>query len=391
MRISFQKEAFSMAFGLIVPFLGFSQSSSSGFTVEMFIDADPGYGNGTLYQTAVDENVLTLPLDGVAPGAHFISARVCDGIGNWSPTITNPLYISDERLYSALEYFIDTDPGAGNGVGIDGGGSRTVRFGVNTDGLTLGSHTLGVRVQSISGSWTDVMTRTFIITAQEVRADNVIEYFFDADPGVGNGVQLAAALGTNVYFVPTGMLNPGAHLISVRCRDEEGLWSTTVTNPLYVADPVDVVSAEYYVDSDPGVGSGVAVAIPGDGNVSFAVPTDTLKVGEHRLVLRGQTAAGNTVTIFEAPFKVDEAGGVSSVSWILDVDVYRAGSQLSVKAKNVAGGSVVSIFDMNGVCVKNDRLGDGNETVTYDTTGQPGPYIVVVTEPGGRRYIRRVL
>lgn len=391
MKPRFIRTALVALFGLMVGPLGFGQSQSPQLTVEMFIDADPGFGKGQQYSTTLTDNELTMSLAGVTPGAHIVSVRVCDSQGAWSPTVTNPLYISDEQLYAALEYFIDTDPGAGKGVKVDGAGSRVVSFAVATDNLALGTHTVGVRVQRVEGTWTDVMTRTFIVTAPNVQADNVIEYFFDADPGFGNGFQLAAADGTNVFYVPTESLVPGAHLISVRCRDKEERWSATVTNPLYVAEPVDVVSAEYYVDTDPGEGKGTAVAIGADGSASFTVPTAALSIGEHRLVLRGTTPAGTAVTIFEAPFRVDDGGGVVSVTWTMDVDVRHSGSQLTVEGKNVLPGSVVEIFTVNGMCIKRESLGDGNATVTCPTAGWTGPYIVVVTDPEGRRFVRRIL
>lgn len=391
MKTRFLRTALMALSGLmVVPFCP-AQGDAPELTVEMFIDADPGFGKGKKFVTTQADNELTMSLADVKPGAHIVSVRVCDSLGVWSPTVTNPLYISDEQLYAALEYFVDTDPGQGRGVAVAGAGSRTVSFAVATDDLDLGAHTLGVRVQGIEGKWTDVMTRSFIVTPPNIQADNVIEYFFDKDPGYGNGIQLAAAVGSNVYFVPTETLSPGAHLISVRCRDKEDQWSATVTNPLYVAESVDVVSAEYFVDRDPGEGNGTAVALSADGNASFAVPTAGLSIGEHRLVLRGMTATGTAVTIFEAPFKVDDGGGVGSVTWTMDIDVYRSGSLLTVASRNCLPGSVVEIFTVNGICIKHESLGDGTGTVTAETAGQPGPFIVIVTDPEGRRYVRRTL
>ena len=56
---------------------------------------------------------------------------------------------------------------------------------------------------------------------------NVIEYFFDSDPGYGAGTSIAITPGTVVNamdMIPTGPLSLGFHVLYIRAQDEHGKW-----------------------------------------------------------------------------------------------------------------------------------------------------------------------
>ena len=71
---------------------------------------------------------------------------------------------------------------------------------------------------------------------------NKAEYFFDADPGVGNGINIpVSAAGTLVnlseIFDFSG-LSAGYHNVSVRVQDDNGLWSHAEGRRFYIEDEI---------------------------------------------------------------------------------------------------------------------------------------------------------
>lgn len=369
--------------------LGNSMSAQDKLTSELFVDSDPGCGNGTQFETQAGDNTLYLPLTGIAPGAHLISVRVQKADGQWSATVTNPLYISDDLLFVAAEYFIDEDPGQSKATPISNASGKTLMFNVPTSDLEYGLHSLGVRVQGPGGKWSDVMTAPFMVVKNALISGGLLEYFIDTDPGFGNGEQVEISDEETIIFIRTANISPGAHLISVRTRDSDGHWSATVTNPLYVSQPVDILSAEYFVDNDPGEGRAVSVTVPEDGNISFNVPTSTMSLGMHQLVFRGCLANGRYVSIFEAPFIITEADGIQSVKWAADVKISRQVNIINIDSDSHSADTSqwkVEIYDTGGLCLFSEK----SMPVYFSTNGRIGPFIVTVTAPDNTRYVQLI-
>ena len=67
---------------------------------------------------------------------------------------------------TAMEYYIDTDPGVGNGtaVSITSAATQDVTFQVSTSSLSLGFHELVVRTQDASGDWGVHLSKTFYVS-----------------------------------------------------------------------------------------------------------------------------------------------------------------------------------------------------------------------------------
>src|SRR4051812_16614033 len=86
------------------------------------------------------------------------------------------------------------------------------------------------------------------------------EYFFDADPGKGNGTFLSVTQGTTInqlHTVNLGSLPQGAHTFNYRVVDSNGRWSHVVSRTFFIITPVTfthatgVRHAEYFFDNDP--------------------------------------------------------------------------------------------------------------------------------------------
>ena len=138
------------------------------------------------------------------------------------------------------------------------------------------------------------------LLAQQI---NRAEYFFDTDPGPGlaNGLSVPeGATSSSPHTISAAALGPGFHTLNVRYHDTNGTWGMVQGRMLFVsATPVgasapDITAAEYFIDTDPGPGAGVAVAVPSGitSSTAFAVDASAIAAGFHRLAVRYKNAAG---------------------------------------------------------------------------------------------------
>ncbi len=129
------------------------------------------------------------------------------------------------------------------------------------------------------------------------------EYFIDADPGRGNGVPITISTpGDIVNFtanVSTASLSTGFHFVAIRTKDANGVWGLFETRGFYISssatNAADIVSAEYFLDSDPGSGNGTATSVGTSGavvNFTAVIPT-SLWPGFHFLAIRMKGADGS--------------------------------------------------------------------------------------------------
>lgn len=199
----------------------------------------------------------------------------------------------------AAEYYFDTDPGLGNGspisppfTGDSVHWASTVTVPSNLDG---GPHILYLRTHavdsSLKGYWSLAAEKQFYIRGQQA----VAEYFFDTDPGIGNGTPLSFtnpndSVNQNFSVIIPTTLNSGPHQLYVRSRDEKGIWSHASEKSFYITPKI--IAAEYFYDTDPGKGLGTALSINSSNdslnqNFSIVVPA-TLAGGDHQLYIRTQ-------------------------------------------------------------------------------------------------------
>lgn len=181
-------------------------------------------------------------------------------------------------LVSQAEYFWDIDPGTGNGTPVwatDGTFDNVVEQLSKTDIATPGSglHKFSIRVKDNTGVWGPVFTNIIDVQSNQnsaIIAISQAEYFWDTDPGAGNGNPVLAADGTFDSVIEqlnaAGVATPGSglHKFSVRIKDNMGLWGPVFTHIINIqqtsASPIIAVSqAEYFWDTDPGVGNGTAL------------------------------------------------------------------------------------------------------------------------------------
>jgi hypothetical protein len=286
--------------------------------VEYFIDADPGFGNGTAIPVGgqADDKSFIVLLDHLPAGVHTLYVRACNTLKHWSITHSLVFIMSeipeDFRIpdVTAVEYFIDSDPGYRNATRVyfDNAGQNVQKtFAVPVSGLLPGIHTFYVRAVNETGKWGVTHRQTFILTdipdnyqpAKMVR----MEYFIDSDPGFEQGISVAlpSESSTGALFnVNLSEYGDGPHTLYVRALDDKGKWSITQTLNFYRTDlPLnlnkDIIYMEYFIDNDPGFGSGEEVVLlhPGeDVDQSVFISTNDMWPGAHVIYFRALDARG---------------------------------------------------------------------------------------------------
>ncbi|QOI97347.1 MAG: gliding motility-associated C-terminal domain-containing protein [Flammeovirgaceae bacterium] len=207
------------------------------------------------------------------------------------------------QTINRAEYFIDTDPGHSNGTPVTVSAPATnvsFSFTVPTTSLSQGFHRLGFRIRQNNGTWSHASITTFYILTPPVTASNLVagEYFFDNDPGFGNGTAIAFTPGSSVNLalpISISALSPGFHRIVFRFRDNRGRWTHGEARTFYVVPPVtsdaatSITRVEYFFNTDLGAGNNTPLTItPGSPqNNSFAINLPpSLTPGFHKIGFR---------------------------------------------------------------------------------------------------------
>lgn len=290
--------------------------------VEYFYDIDPGYGKAIpISQVKGDSVKCLLSVSGLQTGAHILYVRSADDGGKWSSTVARPLYVSPvaKEQFVEMEYFFDdSDPGFGKATPLSdfAEGLSNLVTTLSTEGLNAGTHLLNVRGRRANGLWTSVTSRSFLVIANEP-AKPFVEYFFDTDPGYGNGFVIKdVEKGASRIVIDLGDLPTGAHVLYVRSRDEARQWSVTVCRPFYVCRSAELTAVEYFFDDkDPGQGKAISVVLPkmSDNVVTFEVKLEGLALGEHKLNVRVKGNDGLWRPLASEAFTLTAHSGVSTI------------------------------------------------------------------------------
>jgi hypothetical protein len=293
-------------------------SAQNIVAAEYFFDVDPGAGLGTPISISTPGTTVnfttSISTSSLSSGFHILAVRTKDASNIWSLFETRAIYISsttnNASAIVSAEYFIDSDPGLGAGTPISIGASgNTVNFTavIPTMSSSTGFHILAIRTRNADGHWSLFETRAFYISGSSIDAPSITaaEYFIDTDPGPGNATAVSIGTsGTTVNFiasVPTTSLAAGFHTLAIRTRNANGVWSLFETRPFYISnqavDMTAITAAEYFIDTDPGVGNGSALTITNPGNTvnqTFLalVPPGTSN-GQHLLAIRTRDVNGN--------------------------------------------------------------------------------------------------
>lgn len=248
-----------------------------------------------------------------------------------------------------MEYFFDSDPGQGNGTVLFSRSSVEIDTTISTSSLSSGFHILFARARNDAGDWGMPQRKTFYkVPTETVPPDSAftvagVEYFFDSDPGQGNGIQLPVRNSLELDSqMNTSTLNPGFHRLYVRAMNSSGDWGMPQRSTFYkplppspVLLPSPITHLEYFFDQDPGEGEGTVIELTPGTEVSYAFQVDAggLEHGNHQLFARVKNSQGvwglpTPVTFSDgipAHVVITSDGSLLTISWedLFTIDTYK--------------------------------------------------------------------
>ncbi len=216
-------------------------------------NADPGAGNGVAL-TAPEGNfgnaiqaVLANAVPITSEGPALFNLRVREQAGGWGPVFSvvvngdAPFVTNREIMVTQAEYFWGSDPGEGAGMPmftLDGNFDNAIETIVNTAIEVAEEPTvevLSIRVRDAENVWGLVFSvvvsiEPAITTSREIKV-SAAEYYFNDDPGAGNGTAMLAVNGNfnNAIKALKGgnipaPIEAGIHVLWMRARDAENAW-----------------------------------------------------------------------------------------------------------------------------------------------------------------------
>jgi|GEM_PF-4703557 len=207
------------------------------------------------------------------------------------------------------EYFIDQDPGVGNGIPISipvADDTITIDGEINTENLTVGEHILIIRFKASDGIWSlGNYTRFYIEENQDIaQSEKIVKaaYFIDTDPGVGNDNELDITVDSTTvsesFELDISGLEAGNHKLMLRTQAENGFWSLSNYSSFFIEEAYSanfssskIKKLEYFIDGpDPGFHLADSLPIVPDFLVqasdTLLLSQDTTDLGRHAVLAR---------------------------------------------------------------------------------------------------------
>ena len=197
-------------------------------------DKDVAPGKGTPLQYTVSNDTAwfgpSLSVKNLSAGIHTLYLRTLSG-GLCSQTYTRSFYVpAQAHNVEAIEYWFDNDPGVGKATRMAATlttDTLKTAFDVSTDNLADGIHLIGLRTLT-DGTWSETKVRRFLVRSQMEGYITRVEYFWNNDPGAGNGYMVDITPGEEVsidFEADMTELGEGPHTLGLRARSGSKGWS----------------------------------------------------------------------------------------------------------------------------------------------------------------------
>jgi len=259
---------------------------------EYFFDTDPGVGLATPLAITPDSQVIIfedVSGAGLSPGLHTLYLRMKDSHEIWSQAKGREFRIYHGPDLTEAEFFLDDDPGPGNGQPIDFADSdEFILFNeVALPPVAPGLHRFYLRCRTTDGFWSQSRAVPLRVKPESPTGTEFVaaaEAYFDTDPGAGNGVVMYAEDGsfdeleeTAYRNVRADTLTLGQHIVYARVRSATGIWSFIAADTVNIGGPETFRLAACQADT---VGDSVRLTWQGfPGVTEYRVYYDSVATG----------------------------------------------------------------------------------------------------------------
>ena len=174
-------------------------------------------------------------IDDLKPGLHSLTVRVQDKAGLWSSQVAKYFivpFVSNDVTNKTIEehqYWID-----GKIEARVTQEQQPTTIDISNPKLKPGLHSFTVRVKDNTGMWSSQVAKYFIVpTAETSVGDKSIvlhQYWIDGK------LDAIVSSETQPSQIPISTLKPGLHSLTVRVKDNTGLWSSQVAKYFILKD-----------------------------------------------------------------------------------------------------------------------------------------------------------
>jgi hypothetical protein len=322
---------------------------------EYFFDNEPGFGGGTpidisgattTFGTTFATDAATL-----TPGIHQLFVRIKDANNQWSISNRTVLYKALVKAAVApnlvkAEYYIDTDPGFGNGIPVPITPTGVLTDGiiqVTVNGLSNGTHRLYLRMLDDAGKWSITNFDDFELT--------------DAAPAPG-----LTLTGTSRNFLCAGQTITAGY-------DARGLYNPGNTFTVELSNETGSFDAPQTIGLVAGTSSGT---------IACTVPAGLAAGTGYRMRMVSSNPVATSPLYIGEFYKGCPDNGPLTVSLFEKTDVRCGGQSTGAINISISGGSEPYTIHWT-------KTGDaGFSRSTEDLTGiAAGEYAVTVTDDNG--------
>lgn len=301
----------------LIPSLIHAQSNIA--RIEYYIDTDPGFGHATNVNIAPSSNVqnVTISLDPtpLTEGVHRFFARAKDADGNWSLTNTLLFYkpygngsippAPAVGKMNRMEYYIDNDPGYGNGVpvaldSLENFADYVVP--INVTGLSTGDHTFWVRGLDKNGNWSMMNSWEFTVTATIATPSIVVN-------SITHAINCAQD-SFDISYDATGTYNSG-NVFNVELSDATGSFGSTSIIGSYSGTGNSIIQVK--LPSHLQDGENYKIRVSSTNPVVTGISSNSITIHD-RPHTQAITGAGYANATFTYPYSVTSVSG-STWKW----------------------------------------------------------------------------
>ena len=258
-------------------------------------------------------------------GNHIFNIRVKDENGDWGSVFSKIVLVytgyedSRDIQIQQAEFFWNDDPGEGSATTIlsfDGDLNEAVEQVFQSE-IPLpeeeGVHIFSIRVMDENGTWSSTFSKAVLLDAgayierfMEIQEG---EYFWDEDPGEGQGTTLLAIDGqfgeaiegvfdNMASLEQEGFPNAGFHIFNLRVTDENDIWSSIFSKLVRIRS---WVLSEAAINNDQ-ICQGESVQLEILGGLDYVwSPSTGLNITEGSIVNANPTTTTNYMIVGSGP------------------------------------------------------------------------------------------
>ncbi|KAA9037655.1 hypothetical protein FW778_16305 [Ginsengibacter hankyongi] len=321
--------------------------------VEYYIDSDPGYGAATNVTISAGTNLAnqTINIDpsSLSPGIHFLGLRAKDANGNWSLNqkwiFVKPSSVTQTappaKTIKQVEYYIDNDPGWGNGVPVAIQNNAThlsdILIAANVTGLTTGLHNFYIRGKDTTDAWSLTDTLQFNIpTALSTPAITV--------NSIVAKTSNCARDSFDISYDKTGTYNAG-NKFNVELSDASGSFTSPTIIGSYTGTGNAIIKAR--LPSHLTDGTNYQVRVSSTNPVVTGVANATTLTIHDRPTVQSITGAGDANATFSYPYSIPSFTG-STWTWLAPAaSITQTNNTANLLWKTAAQPDTIKIIETN--------------------------------------------